>query len=81
MILDGAPKLLKKKSLITQFSLVYFTRRTFCGTYEYMAPEMINKQPYNDTIDIWGLGILLYELLHGYSPFRGPRPEDISRNI
>jgi len=46
------------------------TRNTFCGTYEYMAPEIINESPYNTSIDVWSLGILLYELIHGYSPFR-----------
>jgi len=35
-----------------------------------MAPEIINESPYNTSIDVWSLGILLYELIHGYSPFR-----------
>jgi serine/threonine protein kinase len=35
-----------------------------------MAPEIINELPYNNSIDIWSLGILLYELIHGYSPFK-----------
>ncbi|EGR27829.1 protein kinase domain protein, partial [Ichthyophthirius multifiliis] len=46
-------------------------RNTFCGTIDYMAPEMIENIPYDHKIDIWSLGILLYELLHGYTPFRG----------
>lgn len=45
-------------------------RKTFFGTYEYMAPEVIEGSNYNRSVDIWALGILLYELLHGYSPFR-----------
>ena len=45
-------------------------RGTFCGTYEYMAPEIVEDRPYDKSIDVWSLGILLYEILHGYSPFR-----------
>ena len=36
-----------------------------------MAPEMLFGKEYDEKIDIWGLGILLFELLHGHAPFRG----------
>lgn len=44
-------------------------RKTFCGTLEYLPPEMLNNQDYNEKADIWCLGILTYELLNGKSPF------------
>ena len=44
-------------------------RKTFCGTFEYMAPEIINGSTYKFSTDIWSLGVLLYEMTHGYSPF------------
>ena len=44
-------------------------RVTFCGTFEYMAPELVKELPYNQAVDVWSLGVLLYELIHGYSPF------------
>lgn len=56
-------------------------RSTFCGTLEYMAPEMINNQPHNHTLDIWALGILLYELVHGRAPFTGAQPREIGEKI
>ena len=60
---------------------IHLKRRTFCGTYEYMAPEIVLDIPYDYTIDIWSLGILLYEMLHGYAPFKGKEYKEIASKI
>jgi serine/threonine protein kinase len=36
-----------------------------------MAPEMILRKPYNHKVDVWGLGILLFEMIEGSAPFEG----------
>ncbi len=57
------------------------SRQTFCGTYEYMAPEIFETENYNSAVDVWSLGVLLYELIHGKSPFFGSSIFNIYKNI
>lgn len=42
-----------------------------------MAPEMIQEKPYDYKVDIWALGILLFELIQGSAPFRGETGQDV----
>ncbi|CAM0901573.1 unnamed protein product [Alopecurus aequalis] len=44
---------------------------TSCGTRLYMAPEVMLFQKYDDKVDLWSIGLILFELLNGYPPFRG----------
>nr|AML76557.1 putative LOV domain-containing protein [Alternanthera sessilis] len=54
---------------------------SFVGTEEYIAPEIIGGTGHTSAVDWWALGILLYEMLYGYTPFRGKTRQRTFSNV
>nr|AML79482.1 putative LOV domain-containing protein [Typhonium blumei] len=54
---------------------------SFVGTEEYIAPEIISGAGHTSAVDWWALGILLYEMLYGYTPFRGKTRQKTFANV
>lgn len=70
---NGVP-LIDTKSCIADFRT-----NSFVGTEEYIAPEVIKGNGHSSAVDWWTTGILVYEMLYGFTPFKGPdRPSTFS---
>jgi serine/threonine protein kinase len=53
-------------------------RKTFCGTPDYIPPEMVSGKDYDNSVDIWCCGVILFEMLHGMTPFTPSGDFDIN---
>ncbi|KAK9756755.1 hypothetical protein RND81_01G118900 [Saponaria officinalis] len=76
----------KKKQHKSQQSPIFLAEpmrasNSFVGTEEYIAPEIIAGAGHTSAVDWWALGILIYEMLYGYTPFRGKTRQKTFTNI
>ena len=51
------------------------------GSPLYMAPELVNRKPYTEKVDVWSLGVITYQLLSGRTPFESRSVKRIDWNI
>lgn len=54
---------------------------SFCGTVEYMSPEVIARQGHTKSADFWSLGVVMYEMLTGVLPFQGENRKETMHQI
>jgi serine/threonine protein kinase len=56
-------------------------RSTFCGTPLYFSPELLTGQVYDEKVDVWAIGVMVFELLFATTPFNLKHPQDLARIV
>ncbi|KAH9932686.1 AGC/Akt protein kinase [Epithele typhae] len=79
--LDVVYRDLKPENILLDYTGHIALYEHFCGTPEYLAPEILCGQGYNKTIDWWTLGVLLYEMLSGLPPFYDENTDTMYQKI
>ncbi len=77
------------KVLITDFGFAKTTSSpedntlftTWCGTPEYIAPELLCKKPYTNSVDMWAIGVITYVMISGHLPFAAETPSKLYQQI
>lgn len=77
------------KILITDFGFAKTTSSpedntlftTWCGTPEYIAPELLCKKPYSNAVDLWAIGVITYVMISGHLPFAAETPSKLYQQI
>jgi len=68
----GFSKKLKNKSQ---------SNKTICGTPLYMAPQVVQKHQYSYKADIWSIGVILFEMLNGQTPFHARNRDEFNKKV
>ena len=55
--------------------------REYLGTREYAAPEILEESGYTEKVDEWAIGVIMYNMLTGYEPFKGNTPSEIKDSV
>lgn len=56
-------------------------RQTFCGTMDYMSPEMFTRLGHDFSVDVWSVGVLCYELCCGKAPFESDCAKNTMKKV